>query len=298
MAGDPAAARVQLKEGFELTQKQMFAEALLHLEEALRLDPSSAKTLINLADCEEHLARLVAAQKHWVQARDRATEEGSSAIAVEATRRLDELEARMPTLTIRVQRAVPGATVERDGVALGQVSLGMALPVDPGKRTVRVRAPGRADAKYEVMMAEGDHNTVVVAPGAELPASPDAPDAEEVQTPRVWQRPLGYGLAGAGAIGVGTGLFFGLQTKSKNDASNADGHCDATGCDATGKKLRNEAIQDGNASTIACIAGGALLAVGLVLAVTAPSGEARPARVSVAPEVGVGRGVVWLRGQF
>src|ERR1700678_3422003 len=75
-ADDPAAARAQLEAGYSLKGEGKYAEALPHLLEALRLD-LQLKTLTNLADCEEHLGKLVDAQKHWVAARDRAGVEGN-----------------------------------------------------------------------------------------------------------------------------------------------------------------------------------------------------------------------------
>ena len=74
-ADDPAAARAQLEAGYALKEQGKYADALPHLLESLRLDVT-LKTLTNLADCEEHLGKLVDAQKHWVLARDRARRRG------------------------------------------------------------------------------------------------------------------------------------------------------------------------------------------------------------------------------
>src|SRR5690242_18831309 len=95
--GDAAVAREQLKEGVELRKRGLYDEALKHLIESQRLDPE-AKTLINLADCEEHLGRLTDALRDWLRARDLATTEKNEPIFIEAQNRLVDLEKRMPKL--------------------------------------------------------------------------------------------------------------------------------------------------------------------------------------------------------
>ena len=87
---------------------------------------------------------------------------------------------------------------------------------------------------------------------------------------------------GAGAIGIGTGVFFGLAAKSKRDDSNA-GHCQANDfCDPQGLSLRQDAISAATASTIAFAAGGLALAGGIALFVLAPK-AAQNASIIVRP---------------
>ena len=65
--------------------------------------------------------------------------------------------------------------------------------------------------------------------------------------------------------------------------SNQDDHCDGEdSCDAAGVKLRRAAVRLGNASTVAMITGGVVLAGGAVLFFTAPRSPAAP------PPTGVG----------
>src|SRR5205823_6294338 len=82
-AGDPAAAREQVKLGYQLAQDGKCEEAIPHFVESLRLDVK-AITLINLAACEEKTAKLADALGHWVEARARAQTEGNAAIQEEA----------------------------------------------------------------------------------------------------------------------------------------------------------------------------------------------------------------------
>jgi tetratricopeptide (TPR) repeat protein len=76
-AGDPAAALEQLKKGYELKTAGKCEEAIPHFVESHRLDPQ-AKTLLNLADCEERLGDLVSAQKHARDARQLAQDAGNT----------------------------------------------------------------------------------------------------------------------------------------------------------------------------------------------------------------------------
>src|SRR5713101_6233535 len=72
---DPAAARGQLQQGYALKQQGKCVEAIPHFAESVRLD-RQPKALLNLADCEATVAKLVAAEAHAVEARDMARARG------------------------------------------------------------------------------------------------------------------------------------------------------------------------------------------------------------------------------
>src|SRR5258708_39818945 len=117
---DPAAARAQLQQGYALKQLGRCEEALPHFEESVRLD-RQPKALVNLADCEEKLGKLAAAQAHFVEARDLAN--GLEALRNVAEQHLTALDKKMPRLVIRVAKGAPPDTaVIRDGVKLGTIS--------------------------------------------------------------------------------------------------------------------------------------------------------------------------------
>jgi hypothetical protein len=95
-------------------------------------------------------------------------------------------------------------------------------------------------------------------------------------------------LGGAGAAVLAAGIVFGVVASSS--WSNAQRHCDAThGCpdrpDAATE--RNAALVFGNVSTAGFIAGGALLAGGVVLWLTAPRAGAATASSGPAAELGI-----------
>jgi hypothetical protein len=99
-------------------------------------------------------------------------------------------------------------------------------------------------------------------------------------------RAAGVVVGALGVVGLGVAGGFALAAASKNNDSK--GHCQITNpnvCDTTGVSLRNDALNAGNAATIALAVGGAALASGVVLWLAAPSGSSR-VRVSMAPTLG------------
>ena len=98
---------------------------------------------------------------------------------------------------------------------------------------------------------------------------------------------------GMGVIGLGVGAVF-LGT-AISEWRTANDECRA-GCPAgsTGLQERIDANIAGSVSAVALLGGGVLLAGGVVLWFTAPSG----ARVQVAPSAGAGGGGLTVRGTF
>jgi hypothetical protein len=306
-AGDAAAARELLKEGYALAQQGKCDEAIPHLVESLKLE-TKAITLINLADCEEKSGRLADALGHWVDARARAVAEGNGAIELEAEKRAKALEPRLPRLVVAVREGAPkGATVLRDGVALGDVSLGVPLPVNPGAHTIVVKAEGFADSVTEVSLDEGEEKRIEVAVGEPLPAeasaegagAPGAPDGRDAGPtartsgpgPLVW---AGFGVAGAGlAVGTVTGLMA-LGKASSVKSACPGGECrDQAALDdvSTGRTL-------GTVSTVAFVVGGVGALVGVYGLLS--GGAARTGAATTKPRVAIDLGPTGggLRGTF
>lgn len=275
-AADPAAAREQLKIGYELAHEGKCAEAVPHLQESLRLD-AKAITLINLANCEEKIGRWADALGHWVDARARAQTDGVAAIEEEAAKRSKELDAKIPRLTIVLGADAPkGTEVARDGVVLGPVSLGVALPVDPGPHKIVARAPGRLEGTKDITLAEGDAGRIEVAPGGVAAETTPAKPADvgaargSATSPLVW---IGFGTAVAGiAVGSVTGIL------ALGRASDADRDCPNRACTDPSALDRIDGGRTlGTVSTIAFVVAGAGALVGvygLVAVRPAPSGVA------------------------
>ncbi len=294
-AGDPAAAREQVKLGYQLAQDGKCEEAIPHFVESLRLD-AKAITLINLASCEEKTSKLADALGHWVEARARAQAEGNVAIEEEAEKKAKALEPRLPRLTVALAAsggppAQTGDTeVVRDGVVLGAASMGVALPVNPGAHTLIVHAKDREDSSQTISIAEGESKVVrllVGAPKKAVAAAPvfgPAPEGESRGTsPLVY---IGFGAAIAGvAVGTITGLLaFGKASTAKTECPNVN-DCSPAGTDAVGSGRTL-----GTLSTIGFVVGGVGAAVGVYGLVWGKPQSSASVAVSVGPMGGGMRG--------
>src|SRR5579871_2746595 len=66
---DPTAAESLFRSARAAVDRGDYATACPQFAESQRLDPAPG-TLMNLADCEEHLGRVASAWEHFVQARE------------------------------------------------------------------------------------------------------------------------------------------------------------------------------------------------------------------------------------
>jgi hypothetical protein len=274
-AKDTAAATELFEKGRSAMKQQDYATACAAFADSQRFD-AKVGTLLNLADCEERLSRLISARAHWQQAANLAHAMGDARENV-ARQRFMALDPRVAKLAVRLAaNAPPGCTVHRDDVDLGEGSLAVALPADPGPHSIRVTAPGYEDATTSLILREGEVQEVVVSPGAKIVAPP--PPAPVVAPPTPQSSGSGRKVAGLVTASVGVvggvvvGTYFGLSARKANDASFTNDGCNAANsCNQAGLAQRNLALRDGNVSTIAFIAGGVLAAAGVVIWLTAPS---------------------------
>lgn len=289
-AGDPAAAREQVKLGYQLAQDGKCDEAIPHFVESLKLD-AKAITLINLAACEEKTLKLADALGHWVEARGRAQTEGNSAIQEEAEKKAKALEARIPKLTVVLAGATPDAEVVRDGVALGAASMGVPLPVNPGAHSLVVRAKGHEDTTENVTIAEGESKRVALKLGVAKKEAAVAPLPDDKGATSGKTSPLVYVGFGTAIAGVAVGSIFGVMTLGKG--SDAKDACPSGAC--TSQTAVDDAKSGqtlGTISTIGFIVGGVGAAVGVYGLVWGKPKASTSVAVSVGP---MGGG---LRGTF
>jgi hypothetical protein len=198
--------------------------------------------------------------------------------------------------------------IKLDGKPIEEALWGSALPVDPGDHVLEESATGRMGRIEKVTVKPGDRAvTFTMLPLTRLfgmspePAPAVAPAAEEpASSPR---RTAGLVIGGIGIAGVGVGAVLGVLAKSTYDQSTTG--ClpnDPTRCGATAAGQRSNAFSLATGSTVAFIAGAALVGGGAVLFFTAPSGKAKGGvggrRVEVRPVVGLGGGGMSFRGEW
>ena len=137
---DPVAAEALFEEGRRALEKNDLETACAKFEESQKLDPSVG-TLMNWATCEQRRGHVATAWQRWRQALESvAAKRRSRSVCKEAGG-----SARTETAAAEHHAQVgcaAGVRVVRDGVELGQASLGTPIPVDPGVRSITARAPG------------------------------------------------------------------------------------------------------------------------------------------------------------
>jgi hypothetical protein len=310
-AADPAAETLY-QEGRRAAQAHDWPLACKKFEESEAREPAPG-TLLNLADCEENRGRLVAAAAHFDTAA-RLFHSGDPRVAYAVQRGL-AVAARLPKLVLRLALGSPAsATVECDGAIIDAAALGRPTPMDPGRHSIVVRAPGTPDARTTFQLSEGESRELVLTVGASASgsgmasgggsstgaASAEAPAAVLAfasqgavePAPKGGLSPLqtiGIVVFGVGAVGIGVGIGSGLATIGDKNTANA--YCTATSCKPVGFDAESNGRTWSAVSTASFIVGGVGLAagVGLVLAGASHSGVSA---ITVHPLVG-GAAIGW-----
>ena len=294
----------------QLTAQKKFAEACPKLQESWNLDPAIG-TKFYLAECYESIGKLASAWSCYLEVAEDAHKQGSADREKFANERAAALKPRLPRLTVAVApatRGTAGLSVKRNGVPVGEGAWDTAMPVDLGDHLITASAPGKkawethVEAKQEgapvrveipVLEAEVTAGPVKLPPEKSNHDEPEAPP-----TPR-WathQGTAGIVIGSVGILGLGGGIIAGIVALNDQHTSNGAGGC-TTGdiCSGQGQAVRYEAIHAATASTVLFVAGGAMVAGGGILLLTAPSGKAKTAD---APTVGIGPGSILVGGHF
>lgn len=275
-----------------------------------KIDPQ-AGTVIFLARCYEETGKLASAWVRYIEAADMAKRARQESRRVFAEKKATELEPRVPRLRIQLSEelaALPGLTVIRNGEPIGTELVNTATPVDPGPHEVTINASGYRPFTGSATAEEGKEVVIEVVlepvpPGAEegtetTPAGTGEPAAAGGSS----RKTVAYAVGGVGAAALAVGLGFGLSARSAwNDAVEAGCNEDNPNDDGTipcsleGDELAGKARSRAMISNIAIGVGAVAVAAGVVLYVTAPSGEERAALV---PQVGPDQVGVVFTGRF
>ena len=204
-----------------------------------------------------------------------------------------DVGARIPSITVNVTGAEPGQTpqIVFDGEIVPTAAAFAPRKVNPGAHTIVVRGNG-TERKEDVTVAEREQKTVTVdlavpakpppAAVAAAPASASAPPGSQPATDRASGgggaspgKLLVYGGFAVGAIGVGVGAVTGIMSVS--EVSDIKKSCVDNHCPSNKQGDIDSAKTLGTVSTIAFIAGGAGIAVGVVGLVLSGKSDAEPA---------------------
>ena len=241
-------------------------------------------------------------------------------VRAECATQIESIRGAMPTLILEAKDGagndLAAVRVTMDGAPLATTLDGSPLAIDPGEHTFRFETAGQPSVEKKLVLRHGEKDRrerVVIgsAPAIAPPPPPPQPQSSW-STPRT----LAIVSGGIGLVGVGLGVAFSAYASSSQTREKAD--CSSSGCLNYAQAVEDYDTAKKNAlgATVAFVAGGALLATGIVVwfaaprhkgagsgpRATAPGEPRRPALsasargVSVTPAlVGTGGGLV-LRG--
>ncbi len=303
---DTARAETLFQEGRKLVDEKRYGEACPKFAASHKLAPAVG-TLLNLGDCYQRAGLYASAWLRFVEAIGLAQKLNRPERERAARDRAMLVEPKLTRVTITAKDAV--LEVKKDGVVLDEASLGTPIPVDPGNHVIEARARGKkaythpfvvTDEPQQIRVlipalgpGDGKDDPPLPPPVVKEPPKKEPPRREHAPPPppepKSPLRTVGLVVAGAGVVGVGVGTFFGLRAMSK--WSDSKTRCDASGCDSVGYVAATDAKGAGTVSTIGFVAGGALLAGGVVMFLVAPGGDAKAARAGTLTPEGLTVGV-------
>lgn len=173
------AAEALFQEGRQLLAKGSLAEACQRFAESYQLEASSG-TLLNLALCHEKQDRTATAWAEYRAAARLASSQGREDRVAVAEGKAAALESKLPRLTFVTETSVRDLRVVSDDGALGDsgMSVGTAVPVNPGVHHLTVTAPGFRSWTTTIEVKEAEQRTVRI-PALEPARMPPALTAVE-----------------------------------------------------------------------------------------------------------------------
>lgn len=254
-------ARSKFQRAIELEQASNYAGALKLFREvgAVKMTP---QVRYHIATCEENLGQLVAALGGYELAMSTGDQMPAEFIA-EVQTSIDELKARIPKLIIERGEGAEAATIELDGVALGQASIGVEVPLNPGPHSVIAQAPGYENFQQTVTVVEGSTETLSVVlqetPAVEVKPEIVPPPAPSKPQPQFGALPWIVGGSGI-VLSIVGGTLLGV---SQVNAGKVKDLCDGTDCSSLQDDELDKARSLYDSARVFEIAGWASLGVGL-----------------------------------
>ncbi len=220
-----AKARAAYRQGVSLEAAGDWAGALAKFEQVAQVK-RTPQVQFHIARCKENLGRLNEALGDYRMAEYEAKQKKAKELH-QITKARKGLEARIPKLVITLGEGAESATVELDGVQLGEAKLGNEVAVDPGAHQIVATLPGDKHFEKDVTVKEGETSKVDLVPPPELLKTPEeTPPPSEVppvETPKK-KPPEKHGSAAPwiiGGLGVASlaasGVFYGLRAGAKSD---------------------------------------------------------------------------------
>lgn len=279
VVGFPAAARAQTddadaldRRGLDLRRERRDADALETFRRSYTIRPLP-RTLAQIALAEQALGRWLSAEADLQRALE-ANDDWIARHRQVLASGLTDIRAHVATLEVEADGA--GANVRVNGGPPHDLPLTAPMHVEAGSVVLEVQAAGYAPARRSISLEPGASARETVhlvplapaarsegqartPPGVPRPIPKLAMHAVQARRPASWMSGVSYVLLGAGAVGLGAGAAFGIQTLETKGAR--DHECPAVGCTRTGVALDGEARAEATRSTAWCTFG-AVTAVG------------------------------------
>ncbi|MEZ4295499.1 MAG: hypothetical protein R3B70_11030 [Polyangiaceae bacterium] len=285
--------------------KEDFAGALTAYREAhaIMRVPSTGIEVARTLDKLGKLTAALAAAREVVAMPATPDEPKPFTAAREQARTLvTSLEARVPTLAIKVKVAVYGTPVKItvDGKKLEAADIASPLTLEPGKYRVAATADGHTPASVEVILKERDRGQVALVL-SKIADSPPPPTTTAPPPPPPSLSPLvpaGFTIAGVAAL---TGAITGaLAISQANQANN--NLCPLGNCPSAETRDKAQSLYDtadalaigADVSFALALAGAALGIYGISVSLTPSKPAATPAPAAVT----IGPGSASLRFSF
>ena len=295
-AADKESARSLMNEGDDHLEAKDFAGALRAYQgaDAIMHVPMTGWAV---ARAQAALGLLLEARDTALQVAHQAPQAGENPryaeARAEARALADSLTARIPSLDLKPSLSPAGLVVLVDDAPVPPAALAAPRKVNPGKHVVSARAPGFADARVEIKVAEGTTLPVPIqlVPGAgTAPAPVSAPTptplppvgapAERTISPLVY---VGFGVGGASLIAAAVTGGLSLSRGGKLAAECPTMHCPAGGPGATDLGAATTLANVSNVTVGIGVAGVVTGIVGVVLS----RGPKHPASaLSLEPVIG------------
>jgi hypothetical protein len=290
-------ARQLYSQGLTQEAASDWAGALATFEDVARIK-LTPQVRFHIARSKEHLGRLNEALGGYRLAEYEASQgsEKEQEILADVQKAREDLEKRIPKLTIERGDAAAAIKVELDGVVLGDPQVGKEITIDPGPHVVAgIVGPGRR-FKVELSIKEGETQKLVLDVPKELQAAAEPPPpapAEPSPAPAAPapDQPVKKSGSAApwivGGLGVASLVTSAVFYVRRNDAKKQlDDGCLGSVCPDTLRDTQKRGETDAAISGVALGVGIAALGASTLMFLGRSSeSEPRPsAAISVAPQ--------------
>lgn len=280
-----ARARTLYKQGLSLEAAGDWAGALAKFEEVAKVK-LTPQVRFHIARSKEHLGRLTEALGDYRLAEYEAQQQNAKELG-EITKSREALEARIPKLVITRGAGAESATIEMDGVEVGEAQVGKEVSVDPGPHRIVAKLRGGQEFEQTVNVAEGETKTMeLVAPddigkggGGVLPddggGDDVTPPPDEVKLEKTGPGALPWIIGGIGIVGLGAAGYFALKRNDTDEELKK--YCNPEGvCPRSKQGLQDDGEQYALMTNIALGVGVVGIGVATVLFITGSGGPEKP----------------------